>query len=108
MPRLPLAKRYTGGVGSLALVAFLIPDRLEGPEGLFYVPGHAQLGGEDVPHHPLLVYDVRHPTGEESESVGHPVELPYLAPFVAEQDKGQAVLLDEPLVGPHGIRTYPY
>ena len=37
----------------------LLTDCFEGLEGLFYVPGHADLGGEDVPHHPLLVYDVR-------------------------------------------------
>jgi hypothetical protein len=75
---------------------------------MFYVPGYTQLGREDVPHHPLLVYDIRHPTGEKSEGVGHPVAFPHLAPLVAEQDEGQAVFLGEPLVRLHGIRTYPY
>jgi hypothetical protein len=38
-----------------------------------HMPLHAKLRGEDVPHHALTVYDVRHPTGEETEGLGHPV-----------------------------------
>jgi len=86
----------------------VLPDRFKNSKDLFYVPGYAQLGGEYVPHHPLLIYDVRHPTREESEGIGHPIELPHLASLIAQQDEGQAVLLDEPLVRPHEIRAYPY
>ena len=70
------------------------------------MPGYAELGGEDVSYHAFLVYDVRYPTWEESEGVGHPVELPHLAPLVAEQDEGQAVLLDKPLMRLYVIRAY--
>ena len=59
-------------------------------------------------HHPLLVYDVRHPTGEESQGVGYPVERPDLTPLVAEQDEGQAVLLSESLMRPYRVAAYPY
>jgi hypothetical protein len=61
-----------------------------------------------VLHHPLLVYDVCHPIGEESEGIGYPVELPHLTPLVAEQNKGQAMLLGESLVGPYRAGAYPY
>ena len=75
---------------------------------MFYVPSCVELGGEYVLHHLLLVYNLRHPTGEESEGVGYPVELPHLTPLVAEQNKGQAMLLGESLVGPYRVGAYPY
>ena len=69
---------------------------------------HAKLGGEDVSHNTLLIYDVSHPTGEEAEGVGNPVESPDPSSLVAEQGEGQMVFCSEALVRFYGIGTYPY
>jgi len=42
------------------------------------------LKGEDVPHHAIFVYDVRDPTGKETEGLGHPVLPPDVTALVAE------------------------
>jgi hypothetical protein len=62
------------------------------------VPFHADLGGEDVPHNARFVHHVRHPAGEQTEGVWHPIELPDLTPLVAEQGEGEIVFLREGLV----------
>ena len=49
---------------------------------------YAKLGGEDMLHHTLLVYNVGHPTREETEGPRHPVQRPHLSAFVAEQGEG--------------------
>ena len=59
-------------------------------------------------HNTLLIYDVSHPTGEEAEGVGNPVESPDPSSLVAEQGEGQIVLCSEALVRFYGIGTYPY
>ena len=59
---------------------------------------YAKLRGEYVSHNALLVYNVRHPTGEEAQGTWYPVEFSYLAPLIAEQGKGQIVLCGEAFV----------
>jgi hypothetical protein len=44
-----------------------------------------------VPHNALFVYDVGHPTGKETERVGHPIKPPHLTSLIAEQGEGQIV-----------------
>lgn len=67
-----------------SLDSFLGTDGSEGSQGFSDVLLDSDLGGEDVPHYTLLVYDVGDPTWEETEGVGNIVEPPDLTPLVAE------------------------
>ncbi len=59
--------------GEDKVLLFLSPivgtDVLQGFKSLFDVPSYLDLRGEDVPHNALLVYDVGHPTREQSEAI---------------------------------------
>src|SRR4028119_86675 len=93
---------------SIPLCGFRIAlNSSESVESFLYMFLHANLRGEDVPHNTLLVYDVRHPAGEETQGTRRPVERPHLATLVAEQGEGQIVLRTEASVRPHGVGAYP-
>jgi hypothetical protein len=63
-----------------------------------YVPLHANLGRENVPDDPLLVYYVGNPTREQTEGVGNIIAPSDLFSFIAEQSEGQIVFDCETLV----------
>jgi hypothetical protein len=80
--------RYINSLGAFCTTL----NGLETFESLLYVLLHAKLRGEDVPYNAFLVYNVRNPTGKESEGVGNTIEPSYLPSLIAEQGKREIVL----------------
>ena len=60
-----------------------------------------------MPHDSFPVYDVSHPTGEESQGVRNAIELPHLPALVAQEGERQGVLCGETTVRTYRIRAYP-
>src|SRR5215213_8300966 len=56
------------------------------------MPIHANLRGEDVPHHAFLIYDVHHPSRKQTECVWHPIQHPHLSPSSLSRVKGRSSL----------------
>ena len=64
--------------------------------------------GEDVAHDALLIDDVGYASRQQSKRRGNAIKLPDLAPYIAQQDKGQAVVGCKTLVRLLGVRANTY
>jgi hypothetical protein len=72
------------------------------------MPFGIELRGEHMPDYALLVYNIGHPTREQTKGVGNTIQLPDLASLVAEQGEREAVFSCKAPVRLHRVGANPY
>jgi hypothetical protein len=95
-------------IDRLLALPLLFPQHLQHLERLINMFLWGKCRGEDVAHDALLIDDVGYASRQQSKCRGNAIKLPDLAPYIAQQDKGQAMLGCKTLVRLLGVRADTY